>query len=167
MNGYTARTTFSRRIAHDYSSGADERSEDRVHVTTTEGPSRVTIVTGTMPISLAAFGKPGNTTQRGSFKAVIDPSLTPGQFRGATSTVSFGAIMSSASLSSASRGVRVTEQWVLDDARATYDDGSGRVQLVGTCLPFSQSGNCNIPSVCRRAAVLFRSGSRTTCRART
>jgi hypothetical protein len=38
--------------------------------------------------------------------------------------------MSSASLSSASRGVRVTEQWVLDDARATYDDGSGRVQLV-------------------------------------
>ena len=113
-----------------YSSGADERSEDRVHVTTTEGPSRVTIVTGTMPISLAAFGKPGNTTQRGSFKAVIDPSLTPGQFRGATSTVSFGAIMSSASLSSASRGVRVTEQWVLDDARATHDDGSGRVQLV-------------------------------------
>src|SRR6476620_4685735 len=100
------------------------------NVTTTEGPSRVTIVTGTMPISLAAFGKPGNTTQRGSFKADIDPTLTPGQFRGATSTVSFGAIMSSASLSSASRGVRVTEQWVLDDARATYDDESGRVQLV-------------------------------------
>jgi hypothetical protein len=82
------------------------------NVTTTEGPSRVTIVTGTMPISLAAFGKPGKTTQRGSFKAVLDPSLTPGQFRRATSTVSFGAIMSSASLSSASGGVRFTEQWV-------------------------------------------------------
>jgi hypothetical protein len=27
------------------------------NVTTREGPSRVTIVTGTMPISLAAFGK--------------------------------------------------------------------------------------------------------------
>ena len=38
--------------------------------------------------------------------------------------------MSSASLSSASGGVRLTEQWVLDDARATYDDESGRVQLV-------------------------------------
>ena len=38
--------------------------------------------------------------------------------------------MSSASLSSASGGVRFTEQWVLDDARATYDDESGRVQLV-------------------------------------
>ena len=49
-------------------------------VTTTEGPSRVTIVTGTMPISLAAFGKPGKTAQRGSFKVVLDPSLTPGQF---------------------------------------------------------------------------------------
>ena len=77
------------------------------NVTTTEGPGRVTIVTGTMPISLAAFGKPGKTTQRGSFKAVLDPSLTPGQFRRATSTVSFGAIMSSASLSSASGGVRI------------------------------------------------------------
>ena len=61
------------------------------NVTTTEGPGRVTIVTGTMPISLAAFGKPGKTTQRGSFKAVLDPSLTPAQFRRATSTVSFGA----------------------------------------------------------------------------
>ena len=99
------------------------------NVTTTEGPSRVTIVTGTMPISLAAFGKPGKTTQRGSFKAVLDPSLTPGQFRRATSTVSFGAIMSSASLSLRREG-RITEQWVLDDARATFDDEAGRVQLV-------------------------------------
>src|SRR6476646_11876472 len=82
------------------------------NVMTTEGPSRVTIVTGTMPISLAAFGKPGKTTQRGSFKAVLDPSLTPGQFRRTTSTVSFGAIMSSASLSSASGGVRFTEQYI-------------------------------------------------------
>ena len=100
--------------------------QNRVHVTTTEEPGRVTIVTGTMPISLAAFGKPGKTTQRGSFKAVLDPSLTPGQFRRATSTVSFGAV----SLSTASGGVRVTEQWVLDDARATYDHETGRVQLV-------------------------------------
>ncbi len=38
--------------------------------------------------------------------------------------------MSSASLSSASGGVRITEQWVLDDARATFDDEAGRVQLV-------------------------------------
>ena len=38
--------------------------------------------------------------------------------------------MSSASLSSASGGVRITEQWVPDDARATFDDEAGRVQLV-------------------------------------
>ena len=100
------------------------------NVTTKEGPSCVTIVTGTMPISLAAFGKPGTTTQRGSFKAVLDPALTPGQFRKATSTVSFGAIMSSASLTSASGGVKFTEQWVLDNAQATFDDKAGRVQLV-------------------------------------
>ena len=89
----------------------------------------MTIVTGTMPISLAAFGKPGTTTQRGSFKAVLDPALTPGQFRRATSTVSFGAIMSSASLT-ASGGVKFTEQWVLDNAQATFDHKAGRVQLV-------------------------------------
>jgi hypothetical protein len=35
------------------------------NVTTTEGPSRVTIVTGTMPISLAAFGKPGKHHSEG------------------------------------------------------------------------------------------------------
>lgn len=100
------------------------------NVTTREGPSRVTIVTGTMPISLAAFGKPGKTSQSGSFKAVLDPALTPGQFRSATSAVSFGAIMSSASLSSASGGVRFSEQWVLDNAQATFDEKAGRVQLV-------------------------------------
>ena len=38
--------------------------------------------------------------------------------------------MSSASLSSASGGVRITEQWVIDDARATFDEEAGRVQLV-------------------------------------
>jgi hypothetical protein len=100
------------------------------NVATTEGPSRVTIVTGTMPISLAAFGKPGNTTQSASFKALLDPTLTPGHFRRATSTVSFGAIMSTASLSSASGGVKISEQWALDNAQATFDDKAGRVQLV-------------------------------------
>jgi hypothetical protein len=83
-----------------------------------------------MPISLAAFGKPGKTTQSGTFKAVLDPALTPGQFRSATSAVSFGAIMSSASLSSASGGVKISEQWVLDNAQATFDEKAGRVQLV-------------------------------------
>ena len=42
-------------------------------VRTTDGPSRVTIVTGTMPISLAAFGKPCKTTQNGRFKAFLIP----------------------------------------------------------------------------------------------
>jgi hypothetical protein len=91
MNGYTARTTFARRIAHGYSREPTNVQKIEFDVTTTEGPSRVTIVTGTMPISLAAFGKPGKTAQRGSFKVVLDPSLTSGQIRRATSTVSFGA----------------------------------------------------------------------------
>jgi len=100
------------------------------NVTTPEGPGRVTIVSGTLPISLAAFGKPGKTAQSGTFKALLDPTLTPGQLRAATSTVSFGAIMSSASLSSAPGGVKITEQWALDNAQATFDDKAGKVQLV-------------------------------------
>ena len=38
--------------------------------------------------------------------------------------------MCSASLSPASGGVKITEQWVLDDAQATFDEKTGRVQLV-------------------------------------
>ena len=40
--------------------------------------------------------------------------------------------MSSASLSSASGGVRITEQWVLDDARATFDDEAGGCSWLST-----------------------------------
>jgi hypothetical protein len=94
-------------------------------VTTTEGASRVTIVTGTMPIDLSAFDNTGNTaTGNGSFKALIDPTLMPGQFRKATATVSFGAISQSA------QATPVIAHWLLSDVNANFDDEAGQVQLI-------------------------------------
>jgi hypothetical protein len=90
-------------------------------VTTTEGPSRVTIVTGAMPIAVAAFN---GATVSGSFKALLDPSLTPGQFRRATATASLGHILSMGNMTP------LTNVWVIEDAQATVDDETGRVQLV-------------------------------------
>jgi hypothetical protein len=90
-------------------------------VTTAEGPSRVTIVTGAMPITVAAFN---GATEKGSFKALLDPSLTPGLFRRATATASFGHILSMGNTTP------LTNVWVIEDAQATLDDETGRVQLV-------------------------------------
>jgi hypothetical protein len=90
-------------------------------VTTTEGPSRVTIVTGAMPIDIKAFN---GATVRGSFKALLDPGLTPGQFRRATATASLGHVLSMGNTTP------LTNVWIIEDAQATLDDEAGRVQLV-------------------------------------
>jgi hypothetical protein len=56
-------------------------------VTTAEGPSRVTIITGSVPIDCRATSTPGSDlTQKESFKVLLDPTLDPGQFRKAIST---------------------------------------------------------------------------------
>jgi hypothetical protein len=113
------------------------------NVTTAEGPSRVTIVTGTVAIvvgvntgtvgSSSGVGPIGGTSggarvdleQRDSIKVLLDPTLAPGQFRKATATASLGAITYGVSAPSASQG-----RWVINDAQATFDDEAGKVQLV-------------------------------------
>jgi len=88
------------------------------NVTTAEGPGRVTIVTGTMPVLIGALNSVG---QKDSFKALLDPTLTPGQFRKATATASLGAIAQW-------DGTAIT--WTIEDAQATLNDETGQVQLV-------------------------------------
>jgi hypothetical protein len=90
-------------------------------VATPEGPSRVTIVTGVMPILLTASH---NSIQNGSFKALVDPTLAPGKFRKATATVSLGAIILAPGQTSATHDLRI------GDAQASLDDEAGQVQLV-------------------------------------
>jgi hypothetical protein len=91
-------------------------------VTTAEGPSRVTIVTGTMPVPLFV----SNGSESASFKALLDPTLTAGQFRKATATASFNSIGIGPSVG----GPLLRMNWEINDAQATLDDEAGRVQLV-------------------------------------
>jgi len=51
-------------------------------VTTAEGPSHVTIVTGILSGFLSATTQgTQQLTQKESFEALVDPQLAPGQFR--------------------------------------------------------------------------------------
>ncbi len=95
-------------------------------VTTTEGPGRVTIVTGMFDVGMSAAGSSSQAVnQSGSFKAVLDPTLTAGKFRKATAIASFGNIGSWELTPPQSQ-----TEWIIDDAQATYDDEAGRVQLI-------------------------------------
>jgi hypothetical protein len=64
-------------------------------VTTAEGPSRVTVVTGIIPtgpdVSTGAFSSASL-----SLTALVDPTLTPGQFRKATATAALATIVGAA-----------------------------------------------------------------------
>jgi hypothetical protein len=97
------------------------------NATTAEGPCRVTVVNGTIEANLQAVSPGGTgTTERGSFKALLDPALTPGQFRRAIGTASLATIWWNHS------GITtpVQFQWFIDDVQASFDDEAGQVQLV-------------------------------------
>ena len=93
-------------------------------VTTVEGAARVTVVTGALPFFFEASSSGGPATQSVSIKALLDPALTPGQFRRSTAIASF------ANQFHVSTTVPNNVQWIIDDAQATLDDESGQVQLV-------------------------------------
>src|SRR4030095_13979425 len=90
-------------------------------VTTGAGPSRVTVVTGIIPVLLQVTAN--QLSQSGSFKALVDPQLNPGQFIKATAT---------ANLNSLATKIDVTPSlalWRIDEVEATFDDESRQVQL--------------------------------------
>jgi hypothetical protein len=89
-------------------------------VTTGAGPSRVTVVTGMMPVFLNAQG---NQSQSGSFKALVDPQLNPGQFIKSTATASLINIVINTPATPS------LAQWRIDEVEATFDDESRQVQL--------------------------------------
>ena len=100
------------------------------NATTAEGPCRVTIVNGTMQVNLQAISPPGGagTTERGSFKALLDPALTPGQFRRAIGTASFAIVWQNHNAIAPTTPLQF--QWFIDDVQASFDDEAGQVQLV-------------------------------------
>jgi hypothetical protein len=105
-------------------------------VTTGAGPSRVTVVTGIMPVSLSASG---NQSQSGSFKALVDPQLNPGQFIKSTATASVNTLTINTT------ALANTAQWSISEVEATFDDESRQVQLrIDATIA---SGNANSFSV--------------------
>ena len=94
-------------------------------VTTAEGPSRMTVVTGMMQMVLTASSQGPFATQKESYKVLLDPTLTPGQFRKASAIASLSSIVHSQNA-----GEPYTAGRHIDDAQATLDDETGKVQLV-------------------------------------
>ena len=103
-------------------------------VTTAEGAARVTVVTGALPFFFQATSSGPPVAQTISIKALLDPALTPGQFRRSTATASLANIFH------ISNAVPNNAQWIIDDAQATLDDEAGKVQLVVDVV-FNVSGS--------------------------
>jgi hypothetical protein len=118
-------------------------------VTTTEGPSRVTIVTGMMPIKgmILPLSTGSAESSHASFKSVLDPALTPGQFRKATATAVLGSIQHSGS------APPNTVRWQIEDAQATFDDEASQVQLVVDVEIMVTSSGTNTQATC--SSIMF------------
>ena len=94
-------------------------------VTTSEGPGRVTIVTGTLPASVSTQG---TGPQTASFKAIVDPVLAPGQFRKATATASLTGTGFVGHVDP-NMPNQVAAQWSIDEVEATLDDETGGIEV--------------------------------------
>jgi hypothetical protein len=100
-------------------------------VTTADGPSHVTVITGSLPINMPVVSTPQNV------KTLVDPTLQPGKFRKAAAVVSFANLQSSIPGSGpvdpnnpgsgGFPGAYVS--WSIDDVEATFDDESSRIVL--------------------------------------
>ncbi len=95
-------------------------------VTTAEGAARVTVVTGSLPAVLQADSHdPNGTIQHGSFRALVDPVLGPGQFRKATAMVAVASLTHVALDSTQPTAAA----WAVEEVAATLDDESGRIEI--------------------------------------
>jgi hypothetical protein len=104
-----------------------------VDVTTAEGPSRMTIVTGLMPVSNAVLSSGTGAQATISFKTLVDPVLTPAKFRKAIATAAFSG------LEIAGPSPPLQARWQIVDTQATFDDEESKVQLVVDVLVIATS----------------------------
>jgi hypothetical protein len=113
-------------------------------VTTAEGASRVTIVTGTVAITQSKVDAtpswPTTAEQTITYKLFIDPTLAPGKFRKATAIVAASFVNSVMNRSPGLWG------WSVQNAQATFDDKAGQVQLL-VDVWVSTSGRSNITQI--------------------
>ncbi len=93
-------------------------------VTTAEGASRVTVITGSLPFGPNVFSNSNNfVTQSVSMTALVDPTLTPGQFRKATATAALAQTFGNVN------AVPGTFRFSVDEVQASLDDESGKIEI--------------------------------------
>jgi hypothetical protein len=98
------------------------------NVTTAEGPSRVTIITGKIfPDLVVVLGGPARINQ--IYKVLVEPALTVAKFRKAVATAALGGI-SRQGILTASSVTTGRSVWIINDAQAFFDDDAGRIQLL-------------------------------------
>jgi hypothetical protein len=111
-------------------------------VTTAEGPSRITIVSGILPaLGAGAFsGSISSVNYNLSVSALVDPTLTPGQFRRATATAALAG--TSADVNAAPSNLRCS----IDNVEASLHDQSGRIEIRVDAQLAVSNGNMNAPN---------------------
>jgi hypothetical protein len=118
-------------------------------VTTAEGPCRVTIVCGTLQSIGSVFSSSANTEfQNFSASALVDPTLTPGQFRKAT------AIAALASLDARTNAVPSNYSCTIDNVAASLDDESGQIELRVDAHATSSNGGVSLSEVTFQVTTL-------------
>jgi hypothetical protein len=121
-------------------------------VTTAEGPSRVTVITGVIPegpnVNNPQSGS-GFLTQTLTLTALVDPTLTPGQFRKATATAALAATFHQYN------GVGGPGwQFSIDNVEASLDDESGRIELRIEASVGTDGGNASIRRIAFQVTTL-------------
>jgi hypothetical protein len=118
-------------------------------VTTAEGPSRVTVVTGIIPGGPGAFSNSNSfSSQSLSMTALVDPTLTPGQFRKATATAALATTAANTSAAPSSF------QFSVDGVEASLDDETGRIELRVDATAGVSNGNASIQRITFQVTTL-------------
>jgi hypothetical protein len=76
-----------------------------------------------------------------SISALVDPSLTPGQFRKATATAAL------AQTNANMNAFPGAFQFAVDDVHATLDDESGRIEIRVDAIAGIANGNASIQKI--------------------
>lgn len=120
------------------------------NVTTDEGPSFVTVVTGTIR-SGTGVGSSGTNEQRWrlSLRALLDyPALAPGKFRKATATAAFSGV--AGSMEAAPNAF----EYLIEEVRASLDDETGKVELLIDGMIAVTNGNLAPPRISFQVTTL-------------
>jgi len=118
-------------------------------VTTAEGPSRVTVVTGIIPFGPGAVSSSNDVVSQSlSLSALVDPTLTPGQFRKATATAALAATRGAVD------AVPSSFEYSIDDVEASLDDESGRIELRVDATARVANGNVFIQRITFQVTTL-------------